>query len=69
MPKPGSTIISNQTSSQRLLKFSGSISKCSAQSVAYAKCVVENSGSLKKDHCAKEFIEFKNCFKNAISKK
>lgn len=87
MPNPGSTIISNQTSSQRLFKFSGAISKCSAQvnylivwynicvdlelkwicfyqSVAYAKCVVENSESLKKDNCAKEFIEFKNCFKN-----
>jgi len=39
------------------------------QATNYAKCVVNNSENLKKDHCAKEFAEFKDCIKNALTKK
>lgn len=62
-------ISSAQKPPRLLVKYSAAVTKCSIQSVAYAKCIVANSDNLKKENCAKEFKEFQNCVKNAISKK
>lgn len=59
---------SQQHSQQpRLLSLSTAIStKCSAQSVAYGKCVVANYEKLNKDTCQKEFVAFRDCMKTAL---
>jgi hypothetical protein len=54
-----------QQAAQRLLRYPAAISKCSTQSIAYAKCVVANSeNNLNKDACLKEFNLFKDCVQN-----
>jgi hypothetical protein len=55
--------------SQRLLRYPLAVSKCSVQASAYGKCVVDNSDNLKKDHCSKQFTEFKTCIQNALKTK
>lgn len=57
-----------QQTVQRLLRYPAAISKCSTQSIAYAKCVVANSeNNLKKDACLKEFNLFKDCVQNVFN--
>jgi hypothetical protein len=69
MKNISSTINSAQTPQRLLVRYSAAVTKCSTQSIAYAKCIVANSENLKKENCAKEFKEFQNCVKNVISKK
>ena len=64
MPNTGSSVNTAQTSKRLLVRFAPAISNCSTLSVAYAKCVTTNSDNIKKDSCAKEFQEFRNCVKN-----
>ena len=64
MPNTGSTVNTAQTSKRLLVRFAPAISNCSTHSIAYAKCVANYSENIKKDSCAKEFQEFRNCVKN-----
>lgn len=50
---------------ERFAKYPVVFSKCSKQSLSYAKCVLLKEGSVKKDDCAHEFSEFKSCLASA----
>lgn len=50
----------------RLAKYPLVFAKCSKQATLYARCVLlQEDGGLKKDHCSKEFQQFKNCLQSA----
>lgn len=50
---------------ERLAKYPLIFAKCSKQASVYATCVLTNEDSVKKDICAREFQEFKNCLYSA----
>lgn len=49
----------------RLSKYPLVFAKCSTQATLYARCVLLQEDSVKKDQCIKEFGEFKNCLQSA----
>jgi hypothetical protein len=60
-----SAAINQKSSESGLLKYSKAISDCSVLGTIYAKCIVSKSeNNLNKNHCEKEFIQFKDCVKN-----
>ncbi|XP_061725028.1 uncharacterized protein LOC133530977 [Cydia pomonella] len=50
---------------ERFAKYPLIFAKCSKQSALYARCVLQLEDQVKKDSCAKEFQEFKNCLQSA----
>jgi NADH dehydrogenase [ubiquinone] 1 alpha subcomplex assembly factor 8 len=51
-----------------LLKYSKLFTQCSAEASLYGKCVSLKADNIKKESCAKEFEQFKNCIKNVSRK-
>ncbi|KAL6454850.1 hypothetical protein SBY92_004321 [Candida maltosa Xu316] len=43
--------------------------KCSTEGMAYGDCILNNYTTIKKDMCGQEFIKFKNCVSNQLTKK
>lgn len=42
---------------------------CSAQSIAYGKCVASRYQNIGKDACLAEFLEFKTCVQKQLGRK
>ncbi|KAK3949406.1 hypothetical protein QBC32DRAFT_349229 [Pseudoneurospora amorphoporcata] len=49
-------------------RFASAVSKCSAESAAYGKCILADYNSVHKDLCANEFLRLKNCYLLAAKK-
>ncbi|KAI4730373.1 hypothetical protein E4T49_01735 [Aureobasidium sp. EXF-10728] len=52
-----------------LEKFITASSKCTLESAAYGKCIVAEYQNVRKDMCAKEFMQLKNCYLAAAGRK
>lgn len=61
--EPGTRAI--QRARTKLGNYSKALGMCSTEASEYAKCVVSKE-DLKKDDCAKEFLRFNKCFKQAL---
>lgn len=53
---------------QRLQQYPTLIAKCSASASKYAACVTRDL-NVKQNICEKEFLEFKQCLKEAAARK
>lgn len=50
---------------ERFAKYPLIFAKCSKEGTLYARCVLLKEDTVKKDDCAKEFQELKNCLQLA----
>ncbi|KEQ73156.1 hypothetical protein M436DRAFT_81553 [Aureobasidium namibiae CBS 147.97] len=52
-----------------LEKFITATSKCTLEGASYGKCIVAEYQNVRKDMCAKEFMQLKNCYLAAAGRK
>ena len=52
----------------RLWAYPKHLANCSVEAAAYAKCVSQYMGEVKKFQCDPEFQKFKSCVQNAAKK-
>ncbi|THW60756.1 hypothetical protein D6C85_01928 [Aureobasidium pullulans] len=52
-----------------LEKLITATSKCTLKGAAYGKCIAAEYQNVRKDMCAKEFMQLKNCYLAAAGRK
>ncbi|KAF8603664.1 hypothetical protein BDV93DRAFT_523132 [Ceratobasidium sp. AG-I] len=52
-----------------LLRLAKASTSCATQAKTYGQCILANYQDVRRDMCAAEFVQFKNCVQTAMGRK